>query len=123
MTNAPAPIEYLRDLRRRGVGEWGRPLLDECGFEDLGAFANGHAQYRRAVGQSSTKGTPGCPQLAITTHERNGTLGSPTVPAGAVSAGARYASAKQTRAALRRHQDPSGTGRGPDDVAQLGRGV
>jgi hypothetical protein len=37
------------------------------------------------------------------------------------SPGARYASAKQTRAALRRRQDASGTGRGPDDVAQLGR--
>jgi hypothetical protein len=36
---------------------------------------------------------------------------------------ARYASAKQTRAALRRRRDPSGTGRGPDDVAQIGRGV
>jgi hypothetical protein len=36
---------------------------------------------------------------------------------------ARYASAKQTRAAQRRRQGASGTGRGPDDVAQLGRGV
>jgi hypothetical protein len=39
-----------------------------------------------------------------------------------VSAGARYASAKQTRAALRRRQDASGTGRGPD-VAEPGRAI
>jgi hypothetical protein len=36
---------------------------------------------------------------------------------------ARYASAKQTRAALRRRQDASGTGRGPDDVAQPRRAI
>jgi hypothetical protein len=115
MTNAPAPNECRGDRRRRGVGEWGRPVLDKCGIEQPDAFANGFAQDRRAVGLSTTQWTPICVRLAIITQEQNGRLRSPIV-----SAGARYASAKQTRAALRRHQGVSGTGRGPDDVAEPG---
>jgi hypothetical protein len=48
---------------------------------------------------------------------RDGTIATP-----AVSPGARYASARQTPAALRRRQDASGTGRGPDGQAEHGRG-
>jgi hypothetical protein len=84
MTNAPTPIERRGDRRRRGAGEWGRPLLERCGIEDPDALLPGCVQDRR---------------------------------------GARYVSAKQTRAALRRRQDVSGTGRGPDDVAEPGQGA
>jgi hypothetical protein len=58
---------------------------------------------------------PASPQAR--SPERGGTIGTP-----AVVPGARYASAKQTPAALRRHQDASGTGRGPDGVAEHERG-
>jgi hypothetical protein len=112
MTNAPAPMEHRGDRRRRRAGEWGRSAVldDECGLADLVAFANGCARYRRAVRPSTTQGTPAYLQLAITTQEQIGTLGSPTV-----SAGARYASGNQTQ----RRQQPRNlsTGRG----RELGR--
>jgi hypothetical protein len=119
MTNGSAPIQFC-DRGRRGAGEWGRPLLDERGFEDPVAFANGCARHRWTVGRFTTQGTLACPQLAITAYEQNGTPGPSAVFSGT---GARYASAKQTRAAQRRHHDPSGTGRGPDDVEEPGRGL
>jgi hypothetical protein len=115
----------LRDtLANAGVelGEWDDLILRWLAKWEFGTVAV-VASWIVRTAQSGPPGSAGEASLAASasvqarTPALNGTVGTP-----AVSAGARYASAKQTPAALRRRQDASGTGRGPDGQAEHGRG-
>jgi hypothetical protein len=115
----------LRDtLATAGVelGEWDDLILRWLAKWEFGTVAvvaswivrTARSGPASAGGESSLAASA---SLQPRTPAPDGTVGTP-----AVSAGARYASAKQTRAALRRHQDAWGTGRGPDGVAEHGHG-